>query len=64
MLLTIIISLLIGFAAAVSLGVCIISIATGLRRAREIRSELVAMDARTVNRPYVPAQMRGLWAIS
>lgn len=64
MLLTILISLLIGFAAAVSLGVCIISIAAGLRRAREIRAEMVAMDARTVNRPYIPKQMRGLWAAS
>lgn len=64
MLPTILISLFIGFAAAVALGVCFISIAAGWRRSHEIRAELVAMDARTANRPYVPAQMRGLWAIS
>lgn len=64
MLLTILISLLIGFTAAVSLGVCMISIAAGLRRAREIRAEMVAMDERTANRPYIPEQKRGLWAAS
>ena len=64
MLLTILISLLIGLTAAISLGVCAISISSGLRRAREIRAEMVAMDERTANRPYVPRQKRGLWASS
>lgn len=64
MLPTILISLLIGFAAAIALGVCITSIALGLRRGKEIRAEMIAMDARLANSPYVPVQMRGLWATS
>ncbi len=64
MLPTILISLFIGFAAAIALGVCVTSISAGLRRAKQIRAELAHINQVAANKPYVPAQTRGLWAIS
>ncbi len=64
MLTTILISLFIGFVAAIALGVCLASINVGLRKGREIRRELAEMDTVQVNQPYTPVQSRGLWAVS
>jgi len=64
MLPTILISLFIGFAAAIALGVCIIAIHAGIRRGREIRHELKQINRIAANKPYIPAQSRGLWAVS
>ena len=63
MLLTILISIALGMIAALALGVCGLSMHRGMHRFREIRSELVAMNAATQNRPYAPQSARGMWVM-
>ena len=62
MLVTILISLLIGFTAAIALGVSATSIIAGIRRGREIRRELAVLDGKHANRPYEPQRVRPMWA--